>query len=617
MAIIMCMCMLRNPIITIIDSGIDVNNPIFQNIKISGISVDFDETTNKWGVVKNGNVDDEIGHGTAISSIIIKKLAESNIQADLIIVKIFDKDYKTDEEKLLVALKYISENITCDIVHLSLGITICSKLHELFLLCEKLYHQGKIIVGAFDNMGALSYPASFKHVIGVDVSELCKGKEEWAYVENSPINILTSNRVHRCSWLNGKETLIEGSSFSAAYITAFVAEYMKMRGSYDYNTIMNALKVQSTIFVPQSHKTGNNKFAMPKKAIVFPFNKEMHSLRRFQNELSFEIVGYYDTVYSRNVHKSCDSIIGGCERQDNSIWVEDIKSLDWKSDFDTLILGHIQTLSEVLKTDMHDYFISKCQEFNKNLFSFDDVSKYSEIYGNINVYSPKTSSDDLLDNSYGKLFRIGKPIIGVFGTSSKQGKFTLQLELRKRFIKEGYRVGQLGTEPHSELFGFDEVFPMGYNYNIELSDQECIPAINNKMHQIELKNPDVIIVGGQSSTIPYYYGNTIYISQFQQQLLYATVPDCFVLVVNAYDDIGYIKKTINYLESIGQVLAIVVSPVLPKVALGKMTFKKNISIEESAETFGGQFKLPVYMLTSESDLDELYLNCKGYFEEKD
>ena len=61
MAIIMCMCMLRNPIITIVDSGIDVNNPIFQNIKISGISVDFDETTNKWGAVKNGNVDDEIG----------------------------------------------------------------------------------------------------------------------------------------------------------------------------------------------------------------------------------------------------------------------------------------------------------------------------------------------------------------------------------------------------------------------------------------------------------------------------------------------------------------------------------------------------------------------------
>lgn len=105
-------------------------------------------------------------------------------------------------------------------------------------------------------------------------------------------------------------------------------------------------------------------------------------------------------------------------------------------------------------------------------------------------------------------------------------------------------------------------------------------------------------------------------SPFQQQLLYATVPDCFVLVVNAYDDISYIKKTINYLESIGQVLAIVVSPVFPEVALGNMTFKKNISIEESTEMFGEQFKLPVYMLTSESDLDKLYVNCKGYFEEK-
>ncbi len=247
----MYMYMLRNPIIAVVDSGIDVDNPIFQNIKISGVSVDFDDTTNRWVIVKNGNINDEIGHGTAISSIIVKKLAESNIQAELIIVKLFDKDYKTDEERLLIALKYISENITCDIVHLSLGITICSKLYELSLLCEKLHCQGKIVIGAFDNMGAMSYPASFKHVIGVDVSELCKGKDEWVYVENSPINILTSNRIHRCSWLNGKETLIEGSSFSAAYITAFVAQYMKMSDSYDYITIMNALKDQSTAQDPQ------------------------------------------------------------------------------------------------------------------------------------------------------------------------------------------------------------------------------------------------------------------------------------------------------------------------------------------------------------------------------
>ena len=148
----MCTCMLRNPIIAIVDSGIDVSNPIFQNIKISGVSVDFDETANEWGMIKNCDIKDEIGHGTAISSIIVKKLAESNVNPELIVVKLFDKDYKTDEERLLTALKYISENVTCDIVHLSLGITICSKLYELSLLCERLYCQDKIIIGAFDNM---------------------------------------------------------------------------------------------------------------------------------------------------------------------------------------------------------------------------------------------------------------------------------------------------------------------------------------------------------------------------------------------------------------------------------------------------------------------------------
>lgn len=46
---------------------------------------------------------------------------------------------------------------------------------------------------------------------------------------------------------------------------------------------------------------------MYKKAIVFPFNKEMHSVVRYREELSFEIVGIYDSKYTLKVGKRiCD-----------------------------------------------------------------------------------------------------------------------------------------------------------------------------------------------------------------------------------------------------------------------------------------------------------------------
>jgi len=46
---------------------------------------------------------------------------------------------------------------------------------------------------------------------------------------------------------------------------------------------------------------------------------------------------------------------------------------------------------------------------------------------------------------FGKLYKNDIPILGIFGTRSKQGKWSLQMELRKRLLADGYVVGLLGT----------------------------------------------------------------------------------------------------------------------------------------------------------------------------
>lgn len=51
----------------IIDSGVYISHPYFKNSKIKGYALDFNEH-NK--IIKKKDFNDEIGHGTAIFSII-------------------------------------------------------------------------------------------------------------------------------------------------------------------------------------------------------------------------------------------------------------------------------------------------------------------------------------------------------------------------------------------------------------------------------------------------------------------------------------------------------------------------------------------------------------------
>ena len=59
------------------------------------------------------------------------------------------------------------------------------------------------------------------------------------------------------------------------------------------------------------------------------------------------------------------------------------------------------------------------------------------------VAFPYVDISDVPQNRFGKLRKTGMPVIMVCGTSSKQGKFHVQLELRKRFLQDGYIIFQV------------------------------------------------------------------------------------------------------------------------------------------------------------------------------
>ena len=66
-------------------------------------------------------------------------------------------------------------------------------------------------------------------------------------------------------------------------------------------------------------------------------------------------------------------------------------------------------------------------------------------------------------------------------------------------------MGTIGTEPHSLLFGFDCVFPMGYNATIKLDNNEIVSYLNK-----EITNPDAVILCINYHDEVEYIRNTMY-----------------------------------------------------------------------------------------------------------
>lgn len=99
----------------------------------------------------------------------------------------------------------------------------------------------------------------------------------------------------------------------------------------------------------------NNIFKI-KKAVLFPFNKEMHSILRFEDKLDFEITYVYDTKYSLRVGKNTNKEV---KSDSSGHIIKNIEKIDWDS-FDTLILGHIDMLISQMKSyDFKNNLISE------------------------------------------------------------------------------------------------------------------------------------------------------------------------------------------------------------------------------------------------------------------
>ena len=575
----------------LLDTGINLNN-IYTKRTINTYVIKDDK------VLKSTDCYDKLGHGTAIANTLLK-----NNDIELNVIKIFDNDYTCNVENLLNGLKYIASFNNVFLVHMSLGVRRYN--YELEKICKDLFEKGVILVAACDNGMVMSYPASFDFVISVAPSYRCISTNQFVFVNNSPINLKAKAGGQQMIIDDNTTKIIQtGASFAAAHVSAKILSWNE---PLNLKQILQKFKEISVYQYDFEKETPTKKLFNINKAVIFPYNKENHSLIKYDGLLNFEITNVFDIKFSSQVGKTIKSFYG------NQYTISDIKDCDWSS-FDTFILGHVDELSVIYNQDLKANIISLCKKYKKKLYMYDDFSLEKGSFGGfdneLDVFFPNNHIKNN-SNKFGWYYQHNTPIIAVLGTSKKQGKFTLQLQLRRIFLRQGINVGQVGTEPSSLLFGMDDMFTFGYFSNNNNSIDAITECLNKKIHNVDILNKDIIIVGSQSAFLPFNTYNSNNVNLLQFSFLYATVPDGVILTVNIYDENDYIKRTIETLWNLtnSKVFMIAIYPF--EVTYDRVidSNKKKISkerLQELVNHFEKTFNIPTIVI-GENEYDEKIL----------
>ena len=586
--------------IAIVDSGVKTNHTAFVGDCLSGFSLYVDTSGE---VQRDETFNDNVGHGTAIYYLIRKLTCDISESVYIDNIKIFfDDSQQLDQVSFEKILAFIAEHYSYDIINISMGLICCNGIEKMKKTVNQLYAKGTVIVSAFDNNGAISFPAALDKVIGVDGDETITDFFDFRKVENSVVNVIGRNKNLRVAWTEPPFNIVRGTSYTCCFVTAHIAKQIAQDGFFkEENISCELIKFPKVSCDDVGFELG--------RIAIFPLNKEIHSLAQFEELLVGTVAHYYSSKFAGNINYSIHSKIGHLK---NERIIENIDSINW-GDFDTLVLGHLDFLSNLCHIDYKRKLIVDALKEEKNIFSFDDLSEIVHEFqssSNSKIYYPHIDSSFVL-HRFGKMYKTNTPIICVSGTSSSQGKFTLQLFIRKKLLDAGYKIGQLGTEPSSYLFGFDKCFPCGYMSTVKLTVSEIYAVVNQMVWEISQKNCDIIIAGTQSSLTAYSNSNIKKFPVNHQMFFEALQPDIIILCINPYDNIEYISRNIKTAEGLshGKVIGIVCFPMTFDLSWkGNLRDKRRISLEEELnlrkiikKTFG----LNMFMLDKEEQLIEL------------
>jgi len=569
--------------VAVIDTGIDPSHPAIPPV-VGGLRISAGEGDT---VVLTDDWIDTAGHGTACAGVAARDLCS---RLSLIALRVIDEQGASTVRLLEAAIALAVER-GARVVNVSLGAPVWHEeaRERLRAVCAAAEARDVVVIAAAGPEGTRALPAILDEVISVG-SAVCP--PDTLYVaDDEHLDFHAKGDLQRIPWLGGQSVLGQGTSLAAAHVTNAVCRILLRRPDLDPSGVRAALAaqaIQSDASLRRDRRQLVDAFYRRRspervswlhRAAVYPFNKETHALVRFRDLLPFTIEAVADPPGKRLSGRDAAEAIG-----------EPAAGLPISPSFeraiegaDGVILGHLEAVAGGSRDLLRD-LVQKAIDRGKGVYSFSSLGG-PELAGvraeaerrGVPCVDPTVSraeiapllsgpagGDALRDprlREHGRAFRrnLGEalvhdcPVLGVFGTSRAQGKFSLQLALRATLEQMGYRVAQLATEPSGTLLGATITLPTGYERGNDLSIDETAAIAGLLVTEIKNRErPDILLVGGQSGTVAlspdlHRYGMS---SLATLALGAATQPDACVLVCNPFDPLEHVERSRAALESV-------------------------------------------------------------------
>ncbi len=540
--------------IAIIDSGINMR--VFN-------SYDINQYCIHEGIVTEEVVEDSGGHGTSMLGIILRRKNEITAIVSLRPVICGGVLHNKD---IAIAIRFAVDK-GAKIISISMGTDLLKDRGYIEDACEYAYRKGILVVCAFSKRNDVILPWACKYVLKVMHEDERKQSIQLKRTYFDSYMLCVSRPMYRTVDVTGASKMIVGHSAATAYITSEIIYYMK---KYLCNSI-NALRLlfldygiqymEKKLYnkietikgkVPYLDKKNNIEWGA---AAVIPYSKEMESLINFKDFGSYCIKVGVD--YSKKGIRERTKQINGLPIETS---LEQLK----KYDLNTIIIGYLDRLECYSEVWSMNYILQFALMQNYNVFSFLPVPEDIRIQFTEKKLILREAK--VYDNIYFKQIKeivpyslhCKLPVLGVFGTSSKQGKFTLQMLIRRELNYRCIKHVSLLTEHQAELLDTSICFPIGYKgeKNIQINIEAWIGVIQKSLYYLEqTTDAEMVLAGGQSWLIPHNIDRQIAI--YNLAFLEAIRPDFSVVVVNPeIDSMEYICDTIKSLQVIYKIQTI-------------------------------------------------------------
>lgn len=151
--------------VSIIDSGIDVDDPRLAGARIEGWSIQLGATGH---ALLSPDFHDQNGHGTEIAAAIHRMAPD----ATLVAVKIMGERLRTSAELMAAGIETSAKNRAA-VVNLSLGTPNMGKALLLRDCCANAVEAGSVVLAAAHPKGERAYPADLPETVGVAAHPDC------------------------------------------------------------------------------------------------------------------------------------------------------------------------------------------------------------------------------------------------------------------------------------------------------------------------------------------------------------------------------------------------------------------------------------------------------------